>query len=260
MAEEVTPSHFYKYRSMGEAGRGRTLDIVERSRLWAAAPRSFNDPFDCVPFADFEGSIKEVRRFWKSWLVSKMPNMKRDDRRRFIRHAVQERRLKTNKFERSVQAAIDGLLDELGVISLSVKPDSVLMWSHYADSHAGICLRFSTDNYFFATAQPVSYQKARPAVRLYRSRPEEDVSQALLSKADYWAYEEEWRVVIHPPGKPGLQQFPAAALDGIILGANCTPDDRKAVEACVKARPGIELLEAKFDPTSYRLNLITISI
>ena len=39
--------------------------------------------------------------------------------------------------------------DQLGVLSLSARSDSSVMWSHYADSHRGFLIGFSTEHEFF---------------------------------------------------------------------------------------------------------------
>jgi hypothetical protein len=77
----------------------------------------------------------------------------------------------------------------------------------------------------------------------------------LLTKADFWAYEEEWRIIKYPPSQPGLKAFPADSLDGIILGAKISASDRAEVSEWARRKNrDIDLLEAIFDDKDYRLN------
>ncbi|KNE87154.1 hypothetical protein PSTG_19467, partial [Puccinia striiformis f. sp. tritici PST-78] len=43
----------------------------------------------------------------------------------------------------------DALNKSIGIFCLSEKPDSELMWSHYADSHQGFVIEFETECSFF---------------------------------------------------------------------------------------------------------------
>ena len=53
-------------------------------------------------------------------------------------------------------------VDACGILSLCAKNDDILMWSHYASSHRGICLEFKAgdNDPFFAYALPVTYPDA----------------------------------------------------------------------------------------------------
>uniref|UniRef100_UPI00249248CF hypothetical protein n=1 Tax=Janibacter hoylei TaxID=364298 RepID=UPI00249248CF len=56
------PRYFFKYRSItGEpdddgSKAHRTRDIIEKDRLFWPSPLSFNDPFDCLPANQVNGS------------------------------------------------------------------------------------------------------------------------------------------------------------------------------------------------------------
>ncbi len=151
------------------------------------------------------------------------------------------------------------------MLSLSAKPDRVLMWSHYAASHAGICLRFSRAEWAFPfrAAQRVAYCAERPVVNPVLDDAETIVSKFVLSKADFWAYEEEWRVMSHPgsPVNPGgghgLITYEPRALDGIILGARISDADAAEVATWVRGRAHpVQLLRAVPNPDRFRLDVV----
>lgn len=58
------------------------------------------------------------------------------------------------------------LSQQIGILCLSEKPDDILMFSHYAKHHTGICLKFEAtdDTEFFGAAQQVNYRSEYPVV------------------------------------------------------------------------------------------------
>ena len=80
------------------------------------------------------------------------------------------------------------------------------MWSHYADSHKGVCLEFSGGpDSPFSKASPVTYQLQYPAGSIVATPRERLAELTSLTKALPWAYEEEWRMLHELP--PGSRTF-----------------------------------------------------
>jgi len=75
-----------------------------------------------------------------------------------------------------------------GVLCFSRRWHNPVLWSHYADSHRGICLGFEVDDRFF---KRVSYVNKRTPLHLPLT--EKKVKQILFSKYRDWSYEEEFR-------------------------------------------------------------------
>jgi hypothetical protein len=73
------------------------------------------------------------------------------------------------------------------------------MWSHYTESHKGLCLEFCTRNAVFATAYQVAYSKAYPVFDVTSSDTESNLLP-LLAKSASWAYEEEYRLISQEAG------------------------------------------------------------
>jgi hypothetical protein len=252
MTERVV-KYLYKYRSLGsDEQRNRARTTIVDSKLYFAQPREFNDPFDCfpVPKRMTEAQVKKV--ITDVWRKHK-PQQSRRDRRAELKGAKE----RIGNFEDRVRAMVDEVVNSVGVLSLSEKPDDVLMWSHYSTSHTGICLRFKVlaEKPFFVQALPVRYQAERPVLDLINDDAHAQSTKALLTKADYWSYEKEWRIIEHDKG-PGVHIFPPALLDGIILGAATSKDDRALVRKwIVERRLPTELLQARFHEQLYALRL-----
>ncbi len=134
---------------------------------------------------------------------------------------------------------------------------SIVMWSHYADKHQGICLKLDTrtlpeDPEF----HQVDYLKERPHVNLFTDWKESHRVIA-LRKNDDWQYEEEWRMVLaDPPSYPDFAEAPEGFIHGVILGARMDDDGRKTVRDWVaQMSPRPKLYEASVDDKTYRINI-----
>ncbi|MDB5243399.1 MAG: hypothetical protein JWP57_4024 [Spirosoma sp.] len=155
-------------------------------------------------------------------------------------------------------------VNKAGVLSLSTKADNVLMWSHYGASHTGVCLRFSGAlwSFPFRAAQPVIYCEEKPVLNPVLDDGDAIMAKTVLTKADFWRYEAEWRVMSHPgsPARPGgghgLITFHPDALDGLIFGARASDADIAEVRQWVEGRQQpVELLRARDDPDRFRLRI-----
>lgn len=59
---------------------------------------------------------------------------------------------------------LSALDTSIGVLCLSERPDDILLWSHYADNHSGLCLEFDVASHpqTFPRLNPVVYQSRYP--------------------------------------------------------------------------------------------------
>lgn len=256
MSESADIEYLYKYRSLS----GRSAEFVERlllhNELYFPRPLEFNDPFDCYPVASLDATRDELAVYLDDQYKRRMPHLSRAERRRSVSDIKD--RLRNHKSKAAIDtmnAAMSEAVNSAGVLSLSAKPDHVLMWSHYADSHRGICIRFkaSSTTPFFGRAQRVTYQADRPILNLIHDPPDVQMEKALLTKADFWSYEEEWRIVEHEVG-PGIHTFPASLLNAVVLGARITSDDRaRIIEMVANRKTQTEILQARIDDKKFRL-------
>lgn len=146
-------------------------------------------------------------------------------------------------------------VDAVRVLSLTERPDDMLMWAHYADSHRGYCLELDATIQPLSSAYRVHYAAERPVFRLFDPNRIDGLERALLHKADFWTHEREWRMV--RPTNMGPVVFSAQALKSIIFGAGIAGEDEAAlrVMAAERGRP-VEFKRAKLDEQNYRLEII----
>jgi hypothetical protein len=137
----------------------------------------------------------------------------------------------------SIRDYFDAEFEKIGLYCLSKKPDNILMWSHYANYHYGYCLQFEGTNYtpFFGEAQPVKYKRDYPVVDCMNMSNEEQVDLVFLTKFRDWSYENEFRV-IHIQKGPGLREYPAELLKGVIFGLRMEKKEKDQIREWVGRR------------------------
>lgn len=233
------PPYLYRYRSVDRPAQARTQRIIEAGMHYFASPSSFNDPFDCRPNFTLDGDEHLVRNYLLGMWARQAPHMTDTEREQevdaILRDPARDPRIPENN--RIFAAAYDSLVTaQIGVLCLSEVRDSILMWSHYADCHRGVCLVYETNDSFFVNAQPVRYQRQRPLVNPVTHTKDQMLDNAIFTKSDAWAYEKEWRI-LHYQGGRGERQSPHACLRAIILGVAMSGTNRSLVQAWAKASP-----------------------
>src|SRR5262245_24432492 len=83
-----------------------------------------------------------------------------------------------------------------GVCSFASSPRNMLMWSHYAFKHTGVCFQFDVarDPDIFALAIPVEYSDEYPRVD-WVCGAKEGIEKILFTKETQWKYENEKRFI-----------------------------------------------------------------
>lgn len=257
------PLYLYKYRPLSpDETRDRVEEIFTCNRLYFAAPSDFNDPFEFRLSALFDGPTA-VRLNWLTQrLQQSNPGLSADA----VRERASEYLVRlAGRPEQEWQDRFWDLIDaegrrKVGVLSLSERNDDIRMWSHYADSHRGICIEFEAtkNTLFFSRAQPVVYREEFPVVDICRASHEEKMLALCLTKARDWEYEKEWRIV-DPWKGPGVQEFPPDLLTGVILGLRIPAEHRELVLGWARARNGtVRVYEARERPNSYALAIVPV--
>jgi len=117
-----------------------------------------------------------------------------------------------------------------GVLALSELNNNILMWSHYADKHRGICIEFErTDTNELGNwdyCLPVLYQQELPSFEPLELEDSKAVTQALSTKGEYWEYEREWRILTYKSNK----HFPLPGdIKSVIFGLNMPQKKREEI-------------------------------
>lgn len=252
IAADMPPASLYKYRCFDkgrEGGQDYDWDraIIVGCSLWAGSPLFFNDPFDCYPVVDFDGTQQER----SDWAAQVAANNEMSEQQVL---AIMENALK-NPTAIALMADWRRNLAQLSVLSLTEEPDDMLMWAHYANSHKGYCLELDATVPPLSFANRVHYIPERPTFRLFDPNKADKLVHMLLIKADFWEHEHEWRMV--RPVEHGPLIIPTESLKSIIFGAGITPGDEAELREMANEREvPVAFKRAKLDNRDYRLEII----
>lgn len=253
----------YKYKpfsSKDNQSIDHLRDILVRSQLWLSSPTDFNDPFDMSACVVVKGTKLELQNRLST--LTKTQGLKR-----------RERRLATKKFEQrsdgEIEAELQNIyqrnLEEIGVFSFAGDPRSILMWSHYANDHTGVCFQFerAVDFATLGGALAVKYSADYPVVNWVTDFAE-SLGKVMLQKHGGWSYESEDRIV-RPGDAHKHLGFAPAALVGLIIGCRATAEHRGLILGLLEERaqaslPEIKLYDALQHRSEYRLSIISTPI
>ena len=117
-----------------------------------------------------------------------------------------------DKLDNEIIPSLKEMRSKARISCFSTKNDSILMWSHYADSHRGVCFEFEENRDFF---KKVNYSSQRTNINLYdaisrvlafdflnekisyKDKKFSDIMlNPLYTKSLEWAYENEVRCVL----------------------------------------------------------------
>ncbi|MGY3855285.1 DUF2971 domain-containing protein [Aeromonas aquatilis] len=196
----MTATSIYKYFPINQY----TLATFLNKKIWFSFPQDFNDPFDCQINADktcSEASCEQCRYAYGPQC---------DQFLYALRQLTLDQRIDIKQVAKST----NDQLERVGVSCFSKNKYNILMWSHYADSHKGICVEFEQDTLFNEKIKfsDVKYHESFPFHELQNSLEacEEDwgdnltpmdtviavFSDAILTtKYKAWKDEEEVRAI-----------------------------------------------------------------
>jgi hypothetical protein len=252
------PAVFYKYRPVNE----RTKNLLSRRELYFPLAAEINDPFDCRIILNRDAPPETLWPMLKAHLQKKYAtadevevvyrllmdtapkgyNVTRERAEKFV--ADEEWRKMPTHTEIGYMNILSARLAKTRLLCMSAVPDSLLMWSHYSDSHQGICLGFAPDP-VLSKMKPVTYVRDYPDVSSYLVDDEAYVNLSLYTKSIDWKYEKEWRLVLTAADRitNPIYRFPSGTLSEVVFGCQCSFKDRLRVETWIGA--------AGLDPKMY---------
>lgn len=209
----------FKYRAIDK----RLLEQLVNSEMYFPHRAQLNDPFDCnvdivraLDHAISSGTCKE----------------------RVLLHSFKQDEAVTQRFSNNV--------GKMGIGSFSISNNETLLWSHYADDHRGVALRYDFPMAFLDNKDEIlgvsALSYAPNAIsdwlaenaHLYRDDHRAFIigllMKVLMSKAPAWRHEQEARIV-RP--NSGLFAFPRETLTHVIFGLQTSQQDEKLIRSLV---------------------------
>lgn len=295
---EMLPASLYRFRPCGE----KQIDAFEKDRIFAVPADWFNDPYDTLVRYDLE----EIKNYAKSF--SSIKNLERlkdffakgnDFPKEFKQvlpdeawDSLRKRILEISNFKDYEKRIEQSSLQLLSLVStyfpiisfygkrfsniacFSEDVRSILMWSHYADSHKGFALEYDfrtslNKSNTRAALYPVIYSEDRYDASLFLAwafftmmgfkAVNPDIvssTKAALYKSTFWEYEKEWRMIDPGPHdilnpKPSIIEYRPVA---IYYGHNISLDNKARLHEIAKEK-GIKEYEMYIDRGSQKYEM-----
>lgn len=284
---------FYKFADMDTAKL-----ILETQKFRFSSPLTFNDPFDIQTELFFNFNISDLPERVTSEVHAIVTGQRKVElsgnsdwikatsflREKHLQGEYRREHLDflvkpliehlTSVFEESRRKYNEhwkNLLKRIKVFCVSENSESILMWSHYAKYHTGLCFKLKVlpekDNPICA-AQKVDYLSSPPSffsleewVDSIVLDNEVDFSglnyRYPLAKSDVWKYEHEWRVwaPFDDNGKKYLDMsIIEGEIDSIYFGANADPSQMKELVSISKKHGIRKFYKASKAITTYGIN------
>lgn len=261
------------------------IDILENNMICFSTPHQLNDPFELNPHIKdvatqetYNSSIKEnvakLRGDYSKLSRNSRRTMTYDDFARQVSdltHKGLTSEVKLGMATKAKEIIDKELTGKTGILSLTERPDNLLMWAHYADSHQGFIIEFDPESSFFnqrrsnvdeyGYLREVKYSETRPSLILEEIK---DLSP-YLTKGNVWKPECEWRMMLPICMRNkelscghNLFSFPALAIKSIIFGCRTTDITKNRVKEIIKNNPEflhVKLMTASIDQEHYRINI-----
>ncbi|MGH7969684.1 MAG: DUF2971 domain-containing protein [Limisphaerales bacterium] len=188
----------------------RAVPILEHRSL--KVPTSFNDPFELSPVVQCSDPHAFAVRYVRTVVLSN-PRFYNAHRSIFPQcrdfgafQAYARGNLPT--MYAALKAALpqmntelqdeffDTLSNKNGILCFSADPVQHLMWSHYAESHAGFLIEFDSKHDFLTYALKVEYMPQKAVYDPTIGPNDAAIETVVRTKSLHWGYEQEYRVVI----------------------------------------------------------------
>lgn len=245
-------------------------------------PSALNDPYECLPALP-----EELNKAALDYLKSMMsvppkhkPGTSRIERRIADRNYEKNAKKVLRKYTGNPEKlrdyfyaqALKNMNANIGILSLSKRWDSALMWSHYTDSHKGLCIGFNREHKFFKRnntenesgnflLRPVIYSDKRSIVPNNRPNTTEAM-EIIFTKSVDWEYEQEERAIASlanatetinsDPFKLSLFHVPHDSIEEIVIGVRSSDAIFQSTSNLAK-KLSIPLYKANISNLSFNL-------
>lgn len=217
----AVPDKIYKFRSLHGDSFKFTQDIFVNQRIYLSKIAEFNDPNEANYFITLEPDNP-----YSGWA-------------------------NTGHYA--------NMLSKVGVYSLTEENLNVLMWSHYAAGHTGICIEFdsSKGSRLFSKIEKVKYTDVDPLLKREYGKIEIDLLKEVCNyKYHDWNYENEWRIITD--GAQKYLHFEKEEIAGVVMGHRISPEDKEWVKYWISSYPNIKLYQASLKQFNSQLTLLPL--
>lgn len=296
---EMMPNRLFRFRAFDE----RSFDAFQNDIIYAVTADKFNDPYDTLVRYDLEGIEKWVNTVMNTETLGQMKEWyaqgwdlpievrhilpkEMTDALKVALSSIEDIKDFEGRIEETRQRMISlietffPILSETSkrystIVCFSESIESVLMWSHYANSHKGFALEYDFRPILEQPIKnvglfPVVYSEERLDISDYIAyeflrilgipAKMPDMSALIknaLWKSDIWAYEKEWRMIDSTPRD--ITDERASAIHykpvAIYYGRHMNSDDKERLHKVAKEK-GIKEFEMYLDYSSKKYEML----
>lgn len=263
MKPENYPKIIYKYRNWDDANH---KNILLKNHVYLASPKDFNDPFDFriaknyhlldTPEKKENFANASIEKYRDILLIS---GRNIEDEKRILKDKLQD----IDQYQKENEEFRFREMDKhYGVLSLSGRWDSILMWSHYSNFHRGFNIGYDEEKMresgLFGKGGPVSYSDSFPMLDPSIQHSMEVSFQQTHHKAKEWEYEQEYRLAkLYFPKEPTKQdrtiEIPEEYIEEINLGISISEKDRVEITKIAIER-GIKIFQLEKIAFKFKLD------
>ena len=235
--KSIYPELIYKFRDWNHS---YNRDTLLKQELYFSSPKDFNDPFDCRITKRYELlETKEKKdQFVNTLLIENFEKF--NSNIEGLMHKMDVRLTDPEKIQQEYEALTFAAHDQwYGVLCFSSYWNNILMWSHYANYHKGICIGFYEkklrEGVGVCSGGMVTYNTEIPVIDPLETDAVKEMFLTTQSKAAVWKYESEYRITklfwdeTEPHLINRIINYPINAIAEVILGLAILPEHKTEV-------------------------------
>ncbi len=220
-----------------------TFYNLEKNQIWFTSPLKFNDPFDFfIPY-----SLNFTNDEFKK-IVPLLPGYSKEQYEQMLVHYKEN----PKELEKWSEIGHTRFTSKIRVACFCEEKTNILMWSHYANFHKGLCLKFDSfyDKQFFhkddwdyhkMPIKEVNYPKEIKKINYFKDNNDFFVNCA-YTKYHQWNYEKEHRII----SMVDAIQYNKECLVEVNFGCKCKQEnERKIIEIIeLNKYPNVKFIKA----------------
>lgn len=252
------PKKLYKFYKFDH----KLLNVIIENEIWHSDYLNFNDPFESkfdiindLKLEEVEALYEKICNFIKAKNKDFVPKSLWYFKKLAYEDGFYDNLKEGINYENyiidSISDYIKNEFPRVGIASFSSTYTNTLMWSHYADSHKGICIEIETNKlnkkYSFKRVEyPKSIKLNKYTTSEIKHKLDknnnfiDDIFNEIINrKSNHWKYENEWRSTITIGKGESRSQYLGEAITGIIFGLKCPSEVIKTIVTAFKVRQEI---------------------
>lgn len=248
----------FKYIPWNDHSKAMLLE----NEFFFPSANQLNDPFDCLIEPTFGRATRgEMLDHLAEFIQHKNPKVSRERAYIAARKAYPPGKKKIFPGQRHRKSFLAKIQRDrnghFGILSLTEDFTNVLMWTHYAKNHTGICVGLDMtcldslieekavgDDRIFFLRKKVVYAKQYPEWNWFKNPTHEMLERIQITKSHSWSYEREHRILLEinvrkEPVKSLVKKerivyLPEGSIRQVLLGMNISPKDEAEIKRMLK--------------------------